>query len=146
MTMGKYRRFVLGDGFVYGRHRPGLLRKSPSRQYWKQKMATHTAEYREIHEWINEHLDLPPVEAFERGRGLSWFRADALAALVRMRALARMFRKARAEVLELDVDDPGKVTYEDDLQIVAIPPLNVRFRPVPSCSDAHSGGCDAAQT
>lgn len=131
MSVGKYRRFVLGNGYVYGRHRPGLLRNSASRLYWKRKISTQAAEFREINGWINEHLVLPPVEAFSRGRGLSWFRSDAVAALERMRALAAIFRRVRAQVLELDADDPGSVTYEDDLQIVAIPPVNVRFRPVP---------------
>lgn len=139
MIVGPYRRFVLGDGFVYGRHRPGLLRHSAGRLYWKRKVARRTGEFREIVTWMNEHLELPPAAAFGGGRGLSWFRSDALPALERMRALAEMFRRAGAQVLELDEDDPGTVTCEDDLQIVAIPPLNVRFRPAPSCSGARTG-------
>jgi hypothetical protein len=125
-----YRRFVLIEGFVHGRHRPGIIRGMADRRIWKRRSGKRCGDFEAIFEWLNEHLPRPPREVFQQGKALCWFKPEARACLERMRALAEIHRALGASVGELREADPGRVTYEDDHQLVAVPALHARFRPL----------------
>ena len=83
-----YTRFVLVEGYVHGRHRPGVLRGMADRRYWKRISGRRFLEFEELFDWLNEHLPQPPREVFRGGKGLCWFKPDAAEPLGRVKALA----------------------------------------------------------
>lgn len=116
-----YVRFVLGQAFLEGRHRAGILRDSEERRFYRRRCAARAAEIQEIFRWLNAHLPLPPEEVFSGGRGLCWFKSNRGSCVERVRALAVIFRTQGARVWEIGNRNPGLITYQDKHQIVALP-------------------------
>jgi hypothetical protein len=114
-------RFVLGQAFLNGRHRAGILRDSEGRRFFRRRCAQRADEIREIFAWLNVHLPLPPAEVFGSGRGLCWFRSERGACVEHVRALALLYRAHGARVWEIGNRNPGLITYQDDHQVVALP-------------------------
>lgn len=52
---------------------------------------------------------------------ISWFRSDATQCLKYAEAMADLLRTHGVEVERLTCTNPGYITYEDDLQVVAVP-------------------------
>jgi len=48
-----YHRFVLIEGFVHGRHRPGIIRGMADRRYWKRRSGKRCREFEAIFDWLN---------------------------------------------------------------------------------------------
>jgi len=70
--------------------------------------------------WFRAHLIAP------RRKGLSnhavfWFRSSATECVARMRALAELLRDRDTPVDELQTTRPGRIVYEDRLQVAAVP-------------------------
>lgn len=120
-----YQRFVLVEGYIHGRHRPGIIRGMADRRYWKRRSGKRFLDFEEIFDWLNEHLPRPPRDRFQGGKGLCWFKPGADASRQRMNALAGILRALGAAVQELRHPAPGKITYEDEQQIVAVPPRSM---------------------
>ncbi|HZE98611.1 MAG TPA: hypothetical protein VE981_16385 [Planctomycetota bacterium] len=123
-----YRRFVVLKGYVYGRHRPGLLRDMADRESWKHSSGKRRAEFDAICEGLNEHLPRPPRDVFARRKAICWFKPGAGPYFEKMRALADIYEELDVLTREIVHPDPGRVTYEDEHQIVAVPPISMRFR------------------
>ena len=56
---------------------------------------------------------------FARPRAISWFKPTASRCIARMRELARVLERQGQHTLQLTIDRPGFVIYEDDWQVVA---------------------------
>jgi hypothetical protein len=123
-----YLRFIQVEGYVYGRHRPGIIRGMADSRYWKRRSGKQCAEFERFFDWLNEELPRPPRAVFELGKALCWFKPGATVFIERMRNLASMLRGLEVDVRELLRADPGRITYQDPFQVVAVPTLNVRFR------------------
>jgi hypothetical protein len=115
----RYVRFVLGQVFVGGRQRCGVFHA------WdrlpRRRQAGVGPELREHFRWFNQNLPRPAAERFSSGRGLSWMKPDARSLVDRLRSLADLYRRAGLRVWEVHARDPGLITYEDEVQIVAVP-------------------------
>jgi hypothetical protein len=116
-----YVRFVLGQAFLEGRHRAGILRDSVRCRFWRRRCVARADEILEIFAWLNAHLPLPPVDVFSGGRGLCWFRSESGTCVERVRTLALLYRTQGARIWEIGNRNPGLITYQDDYQIVALP-------------------------
>ena len=79
--------------------------------------------------WFNENLSHPPAESFQNGKGLSWFRREADECIGKMCALVGIYQDAGARILVFVHPEPGKITYQDEFQVVAVPGPTLRFRP-----------------
>jgi hypothetical protein len=84
---------------------------------------------REEFRWFNRNLPVPPAEAFEGGAGLSWFNTiDDTCSRMLGSAVLRI-EDAGYRVWRIYSRNPGRVTYRDLYQIVAVPRWNSRGWP-----------------
>ena len=73
-------------------------------------------------DWLNRNLPIPP--ALSRpggGNAISWFRASANDPISRMWDLVAVLREHGVPVEVVKTDNPGRVIYEDEWQVVATP-------------------------
>ena len=108
-----YLRFVNAKPEKSTRRRVGILH--PDRPFCRGE------EHDGIVTWLKVHLPVPPREVFSGGRGLCWFKLDARACIEQVRDLARFLERRGERVWEIYCRNPGLITYEDDVQIVAVP-------------------------
>jgi hypothetical protein len=79
--------------------------------------------------WFGDNLETPTrfnstaSKGYRRrvAAGVSWFKANALSHIAKMRELAAILREYGFSVIERTTDRPGRVVYEDEFQIVAEP-------------------------
>jgi glutathione S-transferase len=71
--------------------------------------------------WFEEHLPVPPRERFVDGRGISWFLTGAQPSIARVWSIISILREHGVGVRKIRTRHPGRVIYEDRLQIVALP-------------------------
>lgn len=78
----------------------------------------------EIATWFSKNLDVP--EAFTsrkkiKLKAISWFKESAKIHIDQMRAYAQILEAHDVLVKQIMTKKPGKIVYEDDFQIAAIP-------------------------
>lgn len=113
-----YLRFVHAKPEKASRRRFGILRGI--------RTFPQNEEIDALCRWLNAHLPVPPRRIFSVSRGLSWFKPDAHQPIERVRRLAHLLReRQKCRIWEIYSRDPGLITYEDDLQIVAVPKAQV---------------------
>ena len=79
---------------------------------------------RSQYNWFNRQMRFP------RGmqkRAICWFRSDAVAHLEKMREIAEVYRVAGRQVWMHATTVPGKIIYEDEIQIAAVPKKETRW-------------------
>lgn len=68
------------------------------------------------------HTEPPPEHFATTPAGISWFRADAPAPVWRLVAdVLQMLTDHGVEWHQVRADDPGRITYADAVQVVAVP-------------------------
>ncbi len=107
-----YLRFVLAKPEKETRRRVGFLQDCGYRD---------CEERNQIMVWLKVHLPVPPRDVFSGGRGLCWFKLDARPCIEQVRELARILESRGERIWEVYSRNPGRITYEDDHQIVAVP-------------------------
>jgi len=116
-----YLRFVFARTRDRHRRRLGILRH--------ERLDRHRSEEaREIFAWLNRHLDIPPAAAFSGGRALCWFKVDAHPCIDKVRDLARFLEGRGERIWQVYSRNPGRITYADEQQVVAVPESFLRFR------------------
>lgn len=108
-----YLRIVYAKPEKRTRRRIGVLRNTDSR------CGEHEMDL--IFGWLKVHLPVPPRAAFRGGRALSWFKLDARACIEQVRDLALHLERRGERVWQIYSRNPGLITYEDELQVVALP-------------------------
>lgn len=88
-------------------------------------------EHRELRlrlKWFNDNLHIPPTyDDPQNKRALSWFKSSATKPIQYMWDLKRMLDQHGFHVDVLKTLEPGKIIYEDDWQVVAIPRKGQKF-------------------
>jgi hypothetical protein len=69
--------------------------------------------------WFNKRLPCPRI--FD-AKAIFWFKFSAAECRRRVSHLARHLRALGVEVVVTETNMPGRVIYEDDLQVAAVPP------------------------
>ena len=69
--------------------------------------------------WFQEHLPVP--NNVRGGRALCWFRPEAREVISRAWQMAKLVESAGIPVRVYRKVRPGRVVYEDDLQVAAVP-------------------------
>jgi hypothetical protein len=89
------------------------------------KLYSYESEWlEEIYDWFNANLPCPPFEE-KRRRGewtenaVSWFRDEAKEPMSRIWELVALLQQHDVSVRLVTSDDPGKIVYSDDYQVVA---------------------------
>jgi hypothetical protein len=91
----------------------------------KGGFAPHEADwFAEVLGWFNDHLDAPPRLWFwslERSRAVFWYRASAVSHVRRTWRLVVMLAHHGVASRLVKTHKPGRIVWEDDHQVAAIP-------------------------
>ena len=76
--------------------------------------------------WFSENLEVPDVQASESNyyanpNTISWFKSTAIDHITKMREYAEILKAHDIQVKQLKTERPGKILYEDEYQVAAIP-------------------------
>jgi hypothetical protein len=74
----------------------------------------------EICDWFNDHLTTPRLPVGQ-SRAVFWFRAEHSELVQRLWNLAHVLREHEVVVELLHTRNPGRICYEDQRQVAAIP-------------------------
>ena len=110
-----FLRFVVGHPSI---GRVGLFRSSKRIESDKELPAAARSELRAAFRWFDANLPVPrrlPRSA------VCWFRADAGESLERLRVLVEIYRMLGYPVWMQATRNPGRVVYQDDYQVAAVP-------------------------
>jgi hypothetical protein len=117
-------RFVVGDEAENPYWLTGVLTIARILQD-EGKLYKYESEWlEEIYDWFNKHLPCPPFEQKRRAGewtedAVSWFRDDAKEPMKRIWDLVALLRQHDESVRMVTTDDPGKIVYSDEFQVVA---------------------------
>ncbi len=95
------------------------------------------AELEEAFEWFNRRLPIPPRDVLEGGAGVCWFRTDWDGFIRELWGAARRVEEAGYRVWQVYNRNPGRITYQDEFQAVAVPRWHVRGWPFASRPRQH---------
>jgi hypothetical protein len=114
-----YIRFVVGSDGDHHRKLTGIVTEVRFLRD-DDELSTHErAQLEATYEWFNDHVRVPP---FSDGRWpqdvVCWFKDDARKAISRMWDLVAILRAHDMPTRMLRAVNPGRVVYEDDLQVV----------------------------
>lgn len=112
-------RFVVGSEGQHHKQLTGIF--TEARLLRDRGELTHEEEGRlaELYEWFNEHVPVPPFSTGRiRGDVVAWFKHDAGDPVTKMWNLAALLREHGVEVRLLRSMNPGRVVYEDQVQVV----------------------------
>lgn len=87
---------------------------------------------KEIYAWFKKNLKVPKVQSSNSNyhtnpRAISWFKSSASQHIDKMRQYIQILESHDLKVKQLSTTRPGKIVYEDEHQIAAIP-FNNTFR------------------
>lgn len=75
-----------------------------------------------VYRWFNDNLLVPYVQSKDgKTHAISWFKSTAVEHIENMRKFAAILAAHDYTVEQLITTRPGKILYEDDYQIAAIP-------------------------
>jgi len=122
----KYLRFVVpetdeGSGRAMGVFTAGGI------LYEEDKLYDHEIKLRkQILIWFGNNLEVPDVQASEsnyysKPNAISWFKSGAEIHINKMREYTEVLNSHDIQVKQLITERPGKIVYEDEFQVAAIP-------------------------
>ena len=76
--------------------------------------------------WFSNNLKVPDVQASESNyysnpNAISWFKSSAAVHISKMREYVEILESHDIQVKQLVTERPGKIVYEDEYQVAAIP-------------------------
>ncbi|WP_435106918.1 hypothetical protein [Arhodomonas sp. AD133] len=79
-----------------------------------------------LYDWFKSNLAVPPTLAGSQGHSrkpaaISWFKESAIEHIDKMRQYAQLLASHDFLVQQLVTERPGKVVYEDEHQVAAVP-------------------------
>ncbi|WP_226366947.1 hypothetical protein [Pseudonocardia sp. ICBG162] len=88
--------------------------------------------WRTSNEWYNQTLVYPPTGAYDKlahPLAAAWFKATATQFLAPIDGYLAILRRHGVACIERRSDDPGRVIYEDQHQVVVVPHLSADIAP-----------------
>jgi hypothetical protein len=81
---------------------------------------------KQIMQWFSNNLKVPDVQAsqsnhYTKPLAISWFKSSAKSHISKMREYAEILNSHDVHVKQIVTERPGKIVYEDEFQIAAIP-------------------------
>lgn len=72
----------------------------------------------DAYRWFNDHFPMPPRQPPE---AVFWFRESAREPIARLRTIVECHRLAGRPIVMLATHAPGRIVYQDDVQVAAVP-------------------------
>ncbi|MBL4673323.1 MAG: hypothetical protein JKX81_13780 [Arenicella sp.] len=81
---------------------------------------------KQILTWFTNNLEVPDVQAsasnyYSKPNAISWFKSSASTHISKMREYIEILKAHDIHVTQLVTERPGKIVYEDEHQVAAIP-------------------------
>ena len=115
-----YVRFVAGTNRDHPPTQHGVVTELRMLKESGMLAAYEVEHIDELFEWFNEELSCPP---FSEGRwsadAISWFKSSARDLISRFRDMIAILEIHARPVRMITTDDPGRILYEDEYQVVA---------------------------
>jgi hypothetical protein len=112
-------RFVVGGDAEDHRQLTGIV--TEARLLRDRGLLTEFEEEQleEVYDWLNTHLPCPPFSSAGWSKNaVAWFKDNAVESIRQFRILAALLQHYNCSVRMLRSNNPGKVLYEDDYQVV----------------------------
>lgn len=114
-------RFVVGSDGQYHKELTGIFAEA---RLLRERGALTTEEdvrLEAAYDWFHEHVPVPPFSSGGLPKdAVAWFKHDAREPVARMWDIVALLREHGAEVRLLRSANPGRVVYEDQLQVVVV--------------------------
>lgn len=112
-------RFVVGSDGDHHRSLNGIVTEARFLRDEGRLSESERSRLEESYQWLNDHVPVPPFSTEQWPRDVvSWFKGDAIEPISRMWDLVAILRDHDVATRMLRSPNPGKVFYEDVLQVV----------------------------
>lgn len=111
-------RFVVGADAEHHRELTGVIAEARFLRDANELTSEEDRRLEETYDWLNDNLPQPPYSSSNWGDVAAWFKDTAHESIRRMWDLAAILREHDVPVRMLTSDNPGRVVYEDDFQVV----------------------------
>ena len=119
MIVGVFVRFVVGSDGQYHKELTGIFTEARVLRERGDLTAEEDARLEELYEWFEEQVPVPP---FSTGRfprdAVAWFKDDAGKPVTKMWDIVALLREHGVEVRLLRSANPGRVVYDDRVQVL----------------------------
>ena len=112
-------RFVVGSDGQHHKELTGVLTEARLLRDRGDLTAEEDARLGDVYAWFNDNVPVPP---FSTGRfprdAVAWFKDNAREPVTRMWDVVALLREHGVEVRLLRSANPGRVVYEDSVQVL----------------------------
>ena len=115
-----YLRFIAYERRWLRSNRRGLFVASYRFRHRWRLGEVQAKELQSTLKWFAKELPIPDDSAFPNGNGRCWFKPEARLCIERMWRLSALLAVAGVRTGQVYNRDPGRITYQDDFQIVAV--------------------------
>lgn len=121
-----YIRFETNICFQGTQHKKGIFAAMGDLKRMNRMSEKEEAWYKDVADWFNKNLTNPscfdsPISENIKFRAKSWFVLSPSDFLSNAKEVAKLLKKYGIFVDELLSDNPGKILYKDQIQVVALP-------------------------
>lgn len=121
-----YIRFIIEERDDGSNENKGLFMAMDDLREKNDLYDWESAQEKEIYQWFKKHLKVPEIQSGEgnhnaKPKAISWFKDSAKEHIEKIRQYAQMLAAHDYPIKQLITEQPGKVLYEDEYQIAAIP-------------------------
>ncbi len=112
-------RFVVGSDGQHHKQLTGVFTEARLLRERGELTDEEDALLSELYEWFNEYVPVPPFSARRiHDDVVSWFKDDAGEPVTKMWDIVALLREHGVEVRLLRSRNPGRIVYEDEMQVV----------------------------
>ena len=119
MISGVFVRFVVGSDGQHHKELTGILAEAQLLRERDELTVEEDVRLEKVDDWFNEHVLVPP---FSTGRfprdAVSWFKDDAREPVTCMWDVVALLKEHGVEVRPPRSTNPGRVVYEDRVQVL----------------------------
>lgn len=117
-----YVRFVVDKPTKNARSRLGIIHAADQLRYEGRLDAHEENVLADALKWLAKNLAVPSgINSPGRRVAISWFKDTATDAIDQMWSIASILREHGLFVEVVRTDNPGKILYQDDQQVFAVP-------------------------
>jgi hypothetical protein len=119
MICGVFVRFVVGSDGQHHKELTGVITEARFLRDRGELTTDEDARLTDLYDWFNEHVPVPPFDTQRFPRdAVAWFRDDAGEPITKMWDIVALLRDHGVDVQLLRSANPGRVVYEDRVQVL----------------------------
>jgi len=112
-------RFVVGADGEHHKELTGIITEARLLRERGELTTDEDDLLADLYEWFNDNVPVPPFESRHLPRDyVAWFRDDAAEPVAKMWDMVALLREHGVDVRLLRSANPGRVVYEDEVQVL----------------------------